>query len=490
VRAAEVSAVVSTGLLATVFLVAGVAKLLDREGSRKAALSFGVRRPLAGVVAIALPLAEIAIAVLLLPAATRWWAAVGALALLLAFSAVIARAMARGEAPECHCFGQLHSAPAGWRTLARNLVLAGMAALVAFAGREDAGPSAFAWMSDLDGTQWLVLAMAVALVAVVAVGGYAVLHVLRSYGRVLTRLDAAEERLRAAGFELDEPDDIPQLGLEPGTQAPEFALDSITGERVSSGDLAAAGNPVLLVFTSPTCGPCSVLMPAVAEWQREHADELTIALVSSGEADAVRADAAEHRLVNVLLDLDSSTRVAYEANGTPSAVLIGDDGNVAAWLAAGGDWIESLVQQALGGLGRTPGLPVGSELPDLRLSRTDGSEVELRHAVEHDSVLLFWNPSCGFCRSLHEDLRAWEASPPEGAPALVVVSAGEPFAVKAEGFASEVLLDPEWTASSALGADGTPMAVLVSADGRIASGIVAGGPAVLELLGVRELAAA
>jgi hypothetical protein len=191
--------------------------------------------------------------------------------------------------------------------------------------------------------------------------------------------------------------------------------------------------------------------------------------------------------VNVLFDAGSTTYEAYEANGTPSAVLIGDDGNVAAWLAAGADWIESLVQQALGGVGRTPGLPIGSALPELRLSRLDGSEIELADAIERDTLLLFWNPGCGFCRSLHEDLRAWEASPPEGGPALVVVSAGEPFAVKAEGFESEVLLDPEWTASNALGADGTPMAVLVAADGRIASRVAGGGPAVLELLGAREL---
>ena len=68
------------------------------------------------------------------------------------------------------------------------------------------------------------------------------------------------------------------------------------------------------------------------------------------------------------------------------------------------------------------------------------------------------------------------------------MSSGEPVAVTAEGFTSAVLLDPEWTVSSELGADGTPVAVLVSGDGRIASPTVSGGPAVLELLGVSELA--
>ena len=193
---------------------------------------------------------------------------------------------------------------------------------------------------------------------------------------------------------------------------------------------------------------------------------------------------------NVLVDDGLTTYEAYQANGTPSAVLVGDDGTIATWLAAGSDWIESIAQQALAGVGRTPGLPIGSDLPELPVSRLDGTEVALADVVERETALVFWNPGCGFCRSLHEDLLAWEASPPEGAPALVVVSAGDAVGVKAEGFASEVLLDPEWVMSGALGADGTPMAVLVSADGRIASPVVSGAPAVLELLGAEELAEA
>lgn len=473
--------------LTAVFSVAGVAKLLNRSGSRHAARSFGVPDRLAGAVALALPLAELAIALLLLPAATRWWAAVAALALLLAFCAAIAIAMARGKAPECHCFGQLHSAPAGWKTLARNGALVLIAGFIVVAGRHDPGSSAIGWTSHLDATGWLVLALAAALVAVFAIGGYAVAHVMRSYGLVLMRVEALEERLRLAGFELEDPDDMPELGLAPGTPAPAFDLASVDGGRVSLDRLREPGNPVLLLFTSPTCGPCSVLMPTIAEWQREHYGELTVALVSDGDPEAIRAEAAEHELVNVLFDEDLATYGAYEANGTPSAVLVGDDGNVASWLAAGAEWTESLVQQALSGLGRTPGLPVGAELPPLSATRLDGSQLDLADVIERETVVLFWNPGCGFCRSLHESILAWEASPPAGAPALVVVSAGDVVGVKAEGFASDVLLDPEWTVSGALGADGTPMAVLVSAEGRIASPVASGGPAVLQLLGAHEL---
>ena len=52
--------------------------------------------------------------------------------------------MARGEEPDCHCFGQIHSAPAGPPTLARNAVLAGCAAVIVAYG---SGPAVDAWVN-------------------------------------------------------------------------------------------------------------------------------------------------------------------------------------------------------------------------------------------------------------------------------------------------------------------------------------------------------
>ena len=464
--------------------MAGFAKLLDRAGSRTAARAFGVPDRIATGVAVGLPLTELAVALLLVVSASRWWGAIAALALLVLFSTAVARAMARGESPDCHCFGQLHSAPAGWRTLARNGALAVAAAFIVVAARDDAGPEAFAWTTRLDGGELLVLTLAATLGVVVAFGGYAVAHVLRSYGRVLVRLDAVEARLRAAGFELEEPDAVPQAGLAPGTPAPAFWLPDVTGDRVALGDLLTAGKPLLLFFTSATCGPCSLLMPDVARWQRDHADEVTIALLSDGDPDVIRAHAAEHGLDHVLVDETLSAYEAYGANGTPSAVLVSDDGTIASWLASGGDWIESLVEEALTGLGRAPGLPVGTELPPLTLRTLDGIERGPADLVTGPTVVLFWNPGCGFCGSMRDDLLAWEQERPDEAPALLVVSAGDAGDVAADGFESSVLLDPDWALSGALGAGGTPMAVLVDGDGRIASSLVTGADAVLELLGV------
>ena len=117
-------------LLCAVFLVAGLAKLADLAGSRQAMRDFGVTSKLADVFGVFLPLAELAVAVALIFPLIVWWGAIGALVLLLIFVAGIGYNLAQGRTPDCHCFGQLHSAPAGWSTLIRNLVLALIAGLV------------------------------------------------------------------------------------------------------------------------------------------------------------------------------------------------------------------------------------------------------------------------------------------------------------------------------------------------------------------------
>jgi hypothetical protein len=81
-----------------------------------------------------------------------------------------------------------------------------------------------------------------------------------------------------------------------------------------------------------------------------------------------------------------------------------------------------------------------------------------------------------------DDLRAWDDQPPEGAPKLLVVSAGSVEDNRAMGLRSPVLVDDSFTVGSAFGANGTPMAVLVDEEGNIVSEAVAGAPAVMALV--------
>jgi thiol-disulfide isomerase/thioredoxin len=152
-------------------------------------------------------------------------------------------------------------------------------------------------------------------------------------------------------------------------------------------------------------------------------------------------------------------------------------------MASGAEWIEQLVSGALVGQGDEGGLPMGAEAPALELPSLAGETVSLESLRGRDTLLLFWNPECGFCRSMHDDLLGWETSANGVHARLVVVSSGDPESTRSEGFSSLVLLDEDFAAGGAFGANGTPTAVLLDADGRVASRIAAGAEAVLELAG-------
>ena len=154
-------------LLAAVFTLAGVGKLADEAGSREAMKGFGVPDALVAPFARLLPWVELAIAVTLLPLATAWFGGVAALALLLAFSAGIAVNLAKGNAPDCHCFGQLHSEPVSWKVFARNLALAAVAALIVVKGAQGAGANAFAWLGDLRPVEAILLTVSLITASII-----------------------------------------------------------------------------------------------------------------------------------------------------------------------------------------------------------------------------------------------------------------------------------------------------------------------------------
>jgi Methylamine utilisation protein MauE len=207
-------------LLALVFVVAGLAKLADRSGSQQALRDFGVPTLLAAPLGILLPLAELAVAVALVPTVSAWWGAVGALLLLLLFSAGISYNLAHGRTPQCHCFGQLHSAPVGWPTLLRNLVLAAIAGFIVGLGRVNIGPSAVSWLGTLTTVQRIGLLVGVILAVLLMALGWILVQVLRQQGRLLLRLEAVEKQLAAGGGAPTRA----LAGLPIGTLAPAFRL--------------------------------------------------------------------------------------------------------------------------------------------------------------------------------------------------------------------------------------------------------------------------
>lgn len=292
-------------VLSAVFIVSGVAKLMDRPGARKAVEDFGVHAALAGPSAILLPVAELAVAVALLARASAWYGTLGALLLLLLFIAGIGVNMARGRAPDCHCFGQLHSEPVGWRTLARNGVLVVIAGFVVWQGRTDAGLSKTGWLSDRTGFERAVLVAGLIALALFIAQGWLLLHLLERHGRLLIRLDEMEARGTIPDAAPVAPA-APTVGLPVGTPAPSFALAGLCGETLTLDALRASGNPTLLLFTNPNCGLCNALLPTIGRWQREVT--ATIALISRGTPEENRAKSTEHGLTHVLCNMIARSR--------------------------------------------------------------------------------------------------------------------------------------------------------------------------------------
>jgi peroxiredoxin/uncharacterized membrane protein YphA (DoxX/SURF4 family) len=315
-------------VLAVVFLTAGIGKLLDLAGSRRAMSDFGLPGGAANIAGTLLPLAELATGVALIFVPTARWGAIAALVLLIAFIAGIGLAMARGEEPDCHCFGQIHSAPAGPLTLVRNAVLAALALVILAHG---SGPAIDTWVNARSAA--VLVAIGAGLCAVAALA-YALS--MRSDAMRLRRDLAIAQSGGAQG----------RRGLRVGTDAPGFALKDLHGETVSLAALRERGQPVLLMFMSASCGPCAAFLPTIQQWQETLSTRLTMAIITTGTPEQNEVF-NEYRLDYVLVQEEREVATLYGVDFTPSGVFVTPGGKIASPPGEGQQGIEPLVRLAI-----------------------------------------------------------------------------------------------------------------------------------------------
>jgi len=386
-------------------------------------------------------------------------------------------------------------------------VLAVVAGFVVWQGwNGNVGPSAFGWLGALSAPQLLVLAGGVVVLGLLAGQWWFLLHLLRQNGRLLVRVEALEANIGPGGV-VPSGNGTPQAaGLPVGSHAPGFNLSGLHGETLTLESLRSAGGPVMLLFTDPNCGPCTAMLPEIGRWQEEHSEKLTVSLISRGDPEENRAKMSEHGLTKVLLQRDWEVSEAYRVSGTPSAVLIEPEGTVGSPVAGGAQAIEALLAHAVGERAQLPMQPhsqgepcpncgkvhtaaptlpaarkVGEAAPEIRLPDLSGKEVRLEDFGGKETLVLFWNPGCGFCQQMLPEIKQWEENRPDGAPRLLFVSAGTEEANKETGLSSTVVLDQQFAVGQAFGASGTPSAVLVDEEGKVASELAVGAPAVMEL---------
>lgn len=311
--------------LAAMFAVAALAKLHDLVGAAEAVRDYGVPAAAARPVAVSTVCLEAAVAALLCAPATRRAGAAGAIALLVVFTGAISAAWARGQRADCHCFGQLHSAPAGPRSIVRNLALIAVAVLVALG--EPPAPA-------LDAEGWAI----VALFCLCALGAGFGWQLLLQHGRLLARIDELEERLEGRAPRARQPANTLPVGA--------VAADVSVGEGPLA-ELLDRGRPLLLTFVAPGCGPCRTLLPAVGEWQRAHGQLVRFEVLRRGGPDYDGDGREAFGLERATIDGADDAFDAFGVSATPTAVLVDPEGRVAAPYALGRAAVEDLIVVAL-----------------------------------------------------------------------------------------------------------------------------------------------
>lgn len=122
-------AVIASVLVGLMFVLAGASKLALGPAWAQQARGFGSPAWITPVV----PWVELVLGATLVVQVAQPWPAVGAVAVLLLFTALIARHLLAGRRPECACFGAWSAKPIGVGHLVRNTVLLTLAVLALWA---------------------------------------------------------------------------------------------------------------------------------------------------------------------------------------------------------------------------------------------------------------------------------------------------------------------------------------------------------------------
>ena len=480
-------------LLSAIFLIAGWAKLADLPRARQSVRDFGFPEGLTAVLAVLLPVGELVVGIGLIPARFAWYAAFGALALLTAFVLVIAVNLIRGRTPDCNCFGQLHSQPIGWDLVARNIGLALIPGLMLSQGPSQ--PSITGWISEATAGQQLSFLLCIGVLAAMAAHGWLTFQLVQQGGRVLLRLDNIEKRLAAlpadqaaqsAPLQVQVP--APPSGLPVGEKAPSFSLPDLDGRITSLEELLAPAKPVILLFTHPDCGPCAALLAKAEVWQQQTAAHCRLVLISQGKRKQNLAKIKGLRFPHYFLQDKQEVAAAYDSLATPSAVLVRPDGIIGSPVASGTEQIQSLIvnliNSSIAGLLSLP-LKEGDAAPPLVYPDMGGTFACLSDLRGAASLILFWNPACGFCQQMVADVKSWENGSRATLPTIVLISSGSGDDNRTMGLHSRILLDSNFSAGKAFGVGGTPSAVWLDGQGRVSSKLAVGRDEIMSLLSNR-----
>ena len=471
-----------------IFAVAGVGKLLDLEGSEKAVKDFGIPGALAKPLGVFLPIAELVFAFCLLFVTTSWLGAVGALLLLVAFILGMFLQMMRGNAPDCHCFGQIHSEPVGAKSLIRNFVIALLPIALIVAGRGNQGYA----LGETAAQMAQNVVVAILFVGLIVAASY--LHRLLGENKKLARRIDFLETLENGGapIERDEMGN-PADNLPIGAQFPDLSLPDTAGRIVTFEHLLADYKPKVFLFVGPKCEPCKSLIPDFHNWRLQFAGRIRFVFVSSGTAVENAERFGEDLTSGMLLQSNKELSNKVHCKWTPTALFVSADGTIASHPAVG----EGAIRDLFDKLARedftaehfnvpAPGVPgrikIGEAVPEMTLADLSGRTVTREDFTGVQTLAVFLTTTCSYCQTVVDQIRDWEKGNTNGTK-VVVFSEGEREIHEGYNIKSPILLDKGYANAIKLGMFGAPSAVLIDERGVIVSETATGAPSIWSLIG-------
>ena len=189
-----------------------------------------------------------------------------------------------------------------------------------------------------------------------AVFAFFYVHLFRSYGRLLLRLDSLEHLALVPGnlvnVETASSGFAGPRGIGSWHQDPGFQLPDLQGRTVSLSDFR--GKRVLLLYWSPGCGFCEMTAEELAPMQQElKKSDIQPVLVAYGSVAANRTLATESHLDWPILPIKDTgvekimTDSVFENCCTPSAYMLDGEGKVEHRLVVGSDAIIDMVRSVM-----------------------------------------------------------------------------------------------------------------------------------------------
>ena len=114
-------------------------------------------------------------------------------------------------------------------------------------------------------------------------------------------------------------------GPEVGDLAPALELQALDGSAIQ-----LAAKRTLLFFLSPTCPVCETILPTLLRMEREERSDLRVLLASDGDPNEHARFVKEKGLDRSAYVLSMELGTRFEVAKLPYAVLIDDEGRIAA----------------------------------------------------------------------------------------------------------------------------------------------------------------